>query len=680
MGRTREVGSGARVLSLALALAAPSGCGGDAGPGPTPMPDPEADLSVTASAPSTVAVGATINVSIQVGNAGPTAASDVALVATLPAGASFVSASDGGSASGSQVSWSIGTIGDGQTASRTLTLTADAAGARTVTASATASTPDPDPSNNGGGAAASATFTVVVQADVRVSVAGPGALLPGDDATWTVTVANDGPSAAADVDVTLAFNAAPGGITPSDGGAQNGSTVSWPAVATIGAGASITRTVTAPTPPVGPVDATGAATASTNDPTSSNNDGSAAAARGRLIVGFASALTITGEAAGDQFGWVMDVVGDLDNDGANEFVISSPTNDAGGNNAGRAYVYSAATGQLIYTFTGTQPGAQFGHMVDGAGDVNNDGVPDIVVGAPFSANGRAVIFSGADGSVLYSIDGENAGDGFGTAVGRLGDVNGDGHDDVLITATGHDGGLANSGRVYVVSGIDGSVLVTKNSAASNSGFGTSVGGVGDLTADGVPDFGVGAQNAPGNGRIYVLNGATGDTVFFSVAADGSGGSLGQFWLNPVPDINDDGLPEIFAVDISDNQGGSLAGKAYVISGADGSKLLRLVGEAAGDQFGIGRGIADVTGDGKGDLFLVGWLNDEGAPNAGKGYVYSGADGSVVRTFTSTVAGENLGFDAIGLGDVTGDGIYDYLISGGISPSTPGHVHVVAGLP
>jgi hypothetical protein len=201
-----------------------------------------------------------------------------------------------------------------------------------------------------------------------------------------------------------------------------------------------------------------------------------------------------------------------------------------------------------------------------------------------------------------------------------------------------------------------------------------------LNGDGNDDLLVGAPDTPGGGRVYVLSGADGSPLYPSIPPDGTGSKLGQFWLESPGDLSGDGIPDIFVADIENAATGANTGRAYVFSGADGSLVWAATGDQTGAQFGIGRGAnADADGDGTPDIFVAAWLHNEGGSQAGKAYLLSGTDGSVLRTFTHRTPMDRLGYDAVGVGDLNGDGYPDFLLSGGLSAG-PGKVLVVAGTP
>ena len=116
---------------------------------------------------------------------------------------------------------------------------------------------------------------------------------------------------------------------------------------------------------------------------------------------------------------------------------SYTVNNTGGGDIGRAYVYSGQTGGLLWTFTGEAAGDALGFSVSGAGDVNNDGYDDLIAGAYNSdaggANaGRAYVYSGQTAGVLWTFTGEATGDQFGGSVSGAGDVDNDGYADLII--------------------------------------------------------------------------------------------------------------------------------------------------------------------------------------------------------------------------------------------------------
>jgi len=389
--------------------------------------------------------------------------------------------------------------------------------------------------------------------------------------------------------------------------------------------------------------------------------------------------TFEGENIGDAFGWVSENLGDLNGDGVNDFIISAVLNADNGNRAGKAYVYSGKDYQLLNSVAGN-PGELFGYSVGNGGDIDADGTPDYLVGG----RGRVVAYSGKTHAVIHEWS--KPGIFFGADIAGAGDVNGDGYDDVLVGAPRASFTFYFAGRVYLLSGKDGSELWTRDGAGEENYLGWGVGKVGLLDGDDAPEVTASAYQAgkAGAGEVYVYSGATGSTYLtLEPFARGTTEYLGQFFAQGAGDINADGIPDIFVGDYGNKRGGGEGtGRVYIFSGADGSSLYVLNGEDKEDGFGPGRGAGDVNGDGYGDLVIGAYTSEaSGVRKAGKGYVFSGKDGSVMRTMTSQVKNDYVGVDAIAVGDVNGDGLTDYLLTGVNFDGTGyDHSYLIAGHP
>jgi FG-GAP repeat protein/VCBS repeat protein len=298
-------------------------------------------------------------------------------------------------------------------------------------------------------------------------------------------------------------------------------------------------------------------------------------------------MVLTGD---DNLGYSFVNVGDVDGDGKPDFAISAIHGDgADVSLSGSVTIYKGGSnGQVIKKLWGDGPMDKFGVSV-AVGDLNGDGKPDIIVGAPFNTNDPALyqsgsvnVFFGPDFTVGVKLYASSANKGLGWAV-SAGDVNGDGTDDLIISA---------SGKVLVFFGGNpfapaiNAPDITITGAAS--GFGKSIAVIGDVDGDGKKELAIGAPNAVINnnrdtGSVYVVKGSAAGTVNVDAATppasllvriDGEG-PFNRFGssLASLGDFDADGKPDFAAgapmADVTTaTEVNILSGKVYVFKGKD----------------------------------------------------------------------------------------------------------------
>ena len=241
----------------------------------------------------------------------------------------------------------------------------------------------------------------------------------------------------------------------------------------------------------------------------------AAATKGRAYVfsgkDGALLLTLEGERHGDGFGSI--VSGTAGPRGA-FVVVGAPS--AGERSTGRVYVYRGLSRSAHFVIESDETGAALGAMFASVvGDVDGDGTADVFASdytnaAKGPATGRVYVHSGRDGKRLLTLTGEAAGDGFGIGAPEVGDVDRDGHDDLVLGAWQHASGAPSGGKIYVFSGKDGRVLRTFTGRVPGETLGFDATGVGDVDGDGATDYLVTSSwsNVRGfrSGRMYVISG------------------------------------------------------------------------------------------------------------------------------------------------------------------------------
>ena len=339
----------------------------------------------------------------------------------------------------------------------------------------------------------------------------------------------------------------------------------------------------------------------------------------------ADGFIIQGDVANDVLGFSVSEAGDVNGDGIGDIIIGAQGGDNGGSSAGEAYIIFGKTGATRsgidlttlaasdgFIIQGDVADDQAGRSVSAAGDVNGDGIDDLIIGARSgddggSAAGEAYVIYGKSGATRANIDltGLAASDGFivqgdvsadsaGYSVSAAGDFNGDGFDDVLVGARGFDGGGNFSGAAYLIFGKAGIVrgTVDLTGLAPSDGFriqgdidrdyaGEAVSGAGDINGDGFADIIVGASGASVGGIAYVIFGAAGATRAdidltgfstsdgFLVQGSAASNNIGLAVSN-AGDFNGDGIDDIIVGSQTGDNGGADAGQAYIIFGKTGA--------------------------------------------------------------------------------------------------------------
>ncbi|MEM9119174.1 MAG: hypothetical protein AAGD09_15020 [Cyanobacteria bacterium P01_F01_bin.56] len=398
---------------------------------------------------------------------------------------------------------------------------------------------------------------------------------------------------------------------------------------------------------------------------------------------------------------------------------------------------SSLDGSNGFVINGIAASAQSGRSVSGAGDINGDGIDDLIVGAPFAApNGNFlagtsyVVFgsdqgfsaslelSALDGTNGFVLNGIDASDRSGDSVSGAGDINGDGIDDLIVGATNADPNGNNSGESYVVFGsdqgfsaslelsaLDGTNGFIFEGATGDDRVGASVSGAGDINGDGIDDILIGAPRANPNGvsragESYVVFGSDQgfSTSLSPVDLDGTNGFVingidepdaSGITVSGVGDINGDGIDDLIVGAINaDPNGNSNAGESYVVFGSDqgfsaslelsalnGTNGFVLNGIDAGDSSGYSlSGAGDINGDGIDDLIIGARGPFPGDGRTGESYVVFGSDqgfsaslelsaldGTNGFIFEGATGDDRVGASVSGAGDINGDGIDDLII-------------------
>ncbi len=400
-----------------------------------------------------------------------------------------------------------------------------------------------------------------------------------------------------------------------------------------------------------------------------NNGGGSSAGEAYVYHGSSVGLSTTpdwsdqGEAANDLFGQCVASAGDVNGDGYDDVIVGAYWNDDAGDNAGEVYVYHGSSTGLSTTpdwsDQGEDQGDWYGKSVACVGDINGDGYDDVIVGAMYNSattHGEAYVYhgsaSGLSATPNWSDQGEAAGDYFGARVAGAGDVNGDGYNDAIVSASQNDDGGSNAGETYIYYGSFSGLSTTPDwsdqGEAANDYFGLGVAAAGDVNNDGYGDVIIGAygKEIAGTlqGKAYVYHGSSSGlsaTPDWSVEGEAGTDYFGQE-VNGVGDINGDGYDDIIIGAYGNDNAGQRDGKAYIYHGSSSGLSDTLdwsdQGKAAYDEFSSDvAGAGDVNSDGYDDIIVGAPGNDDGpGDNAGEAYVYHGAGYAQYGVYESRV--------------------------------------------
>ncbi|MEH1940860.1 MAG: hypothetical protein V7L01_11665 [Nostoc sp.] len=481
-----------------------------------------------------------------------------------------------------------------------------------------------------------------------------------------------------------------------------------------------------------------------------------------------SGFAINGINPDDRSGNSISSAGDINGDGIDDLIIGADGADPNGDNSGQSYVVfgskksfaaqfylSTLNGTSGFAINGINPNDFSGNSISSAGDINGDGIDDLIIGANgASPNGDSsgqsyVVFgskksfaaqfnlSTLNGTSGFAINGINEYDSLGISVSSAGDINGDGVDDLIIGAPFSSPNGTSSGQSYVVFGSKTPFAAQLNLSTLNgtSGFainginpddhsGNSVSSAGDINGDGVDDLIIGAPNASPNGissgqsyvvfgskksfaaqlNLSTLNGTSGFTINGINPDDRSGNSVSS-----AGDINGDGVDDLIIAAPNASPNGTSSGQSYVVFGsktpfAAQFNLSTLNGNNGFVINGFNKGdglfnnsvssAGDINGDGIDDLIIAAPNASPNGTNSGQSYVVFGSkEGFAAQLNLSTFNGTN-GFAINGInsddrsgyslgsaGDINGDGIDDLIIgtpNASSNGTNSGQTYVVFG--
>ncbi len=360
---------------------------------------------------------------------------------------------------------------------------------------------------------------------------------------------------------------------------------------------------------------------------------------------------IRGETDGEHLGWTLLNLGDVDGDDVDDLLVGSPFWPVYAQ-IGRHQVFSGADGSKLYEYQSVRPGVHYAQHSDNTGDINGDNVGDYIISECFpqgNGKGRVYVFSGkvdcqgdpgCTAEPILTFESPNGGEYFGMQVAGNGDFDGDGKLDYAISAP-------YSGTVYVYSGKDSSLITTLRDTGQ---FGWGLAFLKDVNGDNRDEI-VGSNY--GILSVHSWDGNQAQLLYHCEKPPASVG-MGNYWIDGTRDFNNDGKNDIMA-------SADPAGKAFMFSGVDGSLIRTFTGDGNGGRFGPCEPVDDINGDDVADLVIAARQSSGVEQQAGKMFVYSGADGELLQTMTWTVPNDHFGSNHSALGDIDNDGRLDLVV-------------------
>jgi hypothetical protein len=404
------------------------------------------------------------------------------------------------------------------------------------------------------------------------------------------------------------------------------------------------------------------------------------------------AVTLESNQVNANLGFSVSSAGDVNGDGYSDLIAGAPAYDNGQTDEGAAFVFhGSATGinpVPAVILEGNQVNARMGVAVSTAGDVNNDGYSDIIVGANLYDNGEtdegaAFVFHGSATGIntvaVTMVQSDQALAQMGFSVACAGDVNGDGYSDVIVGAWLYSNSEGAEGRAYVyqgsASGINSAAVTTMESNQVNANLGIAVAGAGDVNGDGFSDVIVGSQlydnGTTDEGVAFVYHGSPSGINSIAVTTLESNQGFSQFGFSVASagDVNGDGYSDVIVGAYTYDDPEVNEGAAFVYHGSaagiNNIAATTLENNQAGAQFGVSVACAgDVNGDGYSDVIAGANMYDNVESNEGAAYVHLGSAAGINSIATAVLesnqANANAGRAVASAGDVNGDGYSDVL--------------------